>query len=79
MSFIVLRGNASQWRGELTGYCPMAASWQRRGGKRGVGGKTGAVLAASLSALMKALKKKTASLSHRVCPFVSDHLLKAHV
>lgn len=56
MSFIVLRGNASQWRGELTGYCPMAASWQRRGGNGG--GKTGAVLAASLSALMKALKKK---------------------
>lgn len=35
MSFIVLRGNASQWRGELTGYCPMAASWQRRGGNGG--------------------------------------------
>lgn len=50
------------------------------GREQGVGGgKTGAVLAASLSALMKALKKKPASLSHRVCPFVSDHLLKAHV
>lgn len=63
MSFIVLLGDASQWRGELTGYCPMAASWQS-GERTGVGwgggrgGKTRAVLAASLSALMKALKKK---------------------
>lgn len=54
-------------------------SFLAEAGRERGGGKTGAVLAASLSALMKALKKKTASLSHRVCPFVSDHLLKAHV
>lgn len=61
MSFIVLRGHASQWRSELTGYCPMAASWQRQGENKGgrEGSKTGAVLAALLSTLMKALKKNS--------------------
>lgn len=42
MSFIVLWGSASQWCRELTGCCPVAASWQSRR-RSGSGDKTPAL------------------------------------
>lgn len=81
MSFIVLRGSASQWGGELTG----AAPWQlpgragggagARGGWWGGGIKPSALWLLFFCALMKVLK--TESLRIVFARFVFGHSLAA--